>query len=202
MGNTPYVKPEQPGTLNISTATAHHKVVGLWEEHNEKPYIFYETANIENILKSKILKAIDSVYLRSLINKDSNKINATIVDCLKHLFEKFGQIDYTNIETLEKKLRDFSFHINDPPYVFYDIIEDLITVSEDAIIPKVNVQLVSYGLKLICIIGDFENGLLTWYSRPQSDHTWTNVKTHCSQANENLIKVRGDSIHNYNLSPS
>ena len=53
-------------------------------------------------------------------------------------------------------MQDFTWDINDPPGIFYNIIEDLITVSEDTNIPKTNNQLVSYALKLICTTGNFE----------------------------------------------
>ena len=55
-------KPTHPGPLNIPTATAHHEVVCLHKEHNEKLYIFREAINIENILISQILQAIKAIY--------------------------------------------------------------------------------------------------------------------------------------------
>ena len=66
------------------------------------------------------------------------------------------------VDILEKKLQDFTWDINDPPDIFYDMIENLITVAEDANLTKTNNQLVSYSLKIIHSTRDFENGLLTW----------------------------------------
>ena len=61
---------------------------------------------------------------------------------------------------------------------------------------KTDNHLISYRLKIISSIGDFENRLLTWYKKSQSDLTWSNFKTHFSQAHEDLIKVRGNFILN------
>ena len=99
-------------------------------------------------------------------------------------------------DILEKKSQDFTWDISDPPDDFYDIIENLITVAEDASMSKTNNQLVSYGLKIIRSTRDFENGLLTWYNKSNSDQTCSNFKVHFSKAHENLIKIRGISICN------
>ena len=87
-------------------------------------------------------------------------------------------------------------NINDPPDIFYDIIEKLITVTEDANLTKTNNQFVSYGFKIIHSTGDFENGPSILCNKSHIDQTWSNFKLHFSKAHENYIKIRGNSIRN------
>ena len=124
----------------------HHEAAWLLEDHNEKLYIFHEVLKIENILKSQTLHAIEPIYFSPLINKNINKIDKTISERFKH---KFGQIDFTQVELLERR------GISNPPDIFYNIIEELITFAEDVNLTKTNNQLLSHGLKIIRSTGDF-----------------------------------------------
>ena len=82
-----------------------------------------------------------------------------------HLLISQRQIKYTQVELLERKSQDVIWDINDPPDIFYDVIEDLITISKDANSTKTNNELISYRLKIIQTTGDFENRLLIWYKK-------------------------------------
>ena len=81
---------------------------------------------------------MEPIYHWHLINKNTNKINKIISVCFNHLFQQFGQIDYMQVDILEKKLQDCTWDIDDPPDIFYDIIEYLITVAEDENLTKTN----------------------------------------------------------------
>ena len=70
------------------------------QRSQKKLYLFYEVLNIGNILKSEIVQAIEQIYLRPLINKNTNKIDGIICDCFNHLFQKFGQIYYMTVKLL------------------------------------------------------------------------------------------------------
>ena len=57
-----------PGKLTIPENSALHDTICICEEYNEKLKHFHETIAVENVLRSQMNGAIESVYIKELIN--------------------------------------------------------------------------------------------------------------------------------------
>ena len=189
-----YDRPAHPGALAIAAGTALHESVRLREEHIENVRLFRETVDVTNALLKQIVNAVEKDYLKELYNNVTSTITMTIPEVLTFLFTRYGEVDTERVNQEEKKVREYSWNITDPPVVLFNLIEDLETIAEAADIPKTVNQLIAYGLDIIRATGEFETGLTTWYARPAVQHTWANFKTHFTTAHTELIKVRGKSM--------
>ena len=93
-------------------------------------------------------------------------------------------------------MHNFVFNTNDPPIILLNTIEDLSNLSKAANIEKSQQQIINYGLKILRQNGEFETSMTTWFQKASADLTWSNFKTHFTDALTNLIKVRGASMAN------
>ena len=59
-----FVKPVHPGKSTIPDNSALHDAIRLCEEHIQQLNHFHETLAVENVLKSQIIGAIDSVNIK------------------------------------------------------------------------------------------------------------------------------------------
>jgi hypothetical protein len=189
-----YVRPAHPGVLLIAAGTAHHESVRLREEHNENVRLFRETIDVHNALLKQIVRTIDSDYLKELNNEITSTITLTIPEILNFLFVRYGEVNHQQVVNEEEKVKNFSWNLTDPPVVIYNLIENLQTLSEAANQPKTANQLLNYGLQIVRSTGEFEYALLAWFTRPVTEHTWTNFKLHFTTAHTELSKVRGTSM--------
>ena len=81
-----YTKPTHPGEMKINKNTPLHEAIIMQELHNEKLNLFHETAVIECAIKSQIVAAINSIYLKEFKNSTTETIEHTIVT---HLFQQY-----------------------------------------------------------------------------------------------------------------
>ena len=69
-----FIKPVFPEKLQIPNNSAPHDAIRMHEEHNKTIKHFHEIIAVENVLKSQIIGAIDSVYIKERINKSTETI--------------------------------------------------------------------------------------------------------------------------------
>jgi hypothetical protein len=170
--------------------------VRLREEHVEEVRLFREVLGVEQAIKKQLTAALDPEYLAELRHADSNTIMLPIPEILEHLFTHYGQVDSTVLDIAETKVKQYQWNIHDQPVLFYNEIEDLVSLTQAANLPKSELQIVNFGLDIIRKTGDFEKALTEWYGRPPAEHTWINFKQHFTAAYRNLKRVRGPTMRN------
>ena len=69
-----FVRPLHPGKLTLPDSSVLQYTIRLCEEHIQQLHYFHETITVENALKSHIIGAIDSVYIKELINSSTETI--------------------------------------------------------------------------------------------------------------------------------
>ena len=189
-----YVRPAHPGALVIAAGTALHEAVRLREEHSENVRLFRETVDVHNALMKQIVQTVEPDFIKELYNDVTSTITQTIPQVLTFLFTRYGEVDSQRVTQEEDKVKNYAWNIMDPPVVLFNLIEDLEKIAEAANVPKTVGQRINYGLDIIRTTGEFENSLITWYARPNDQHTWANFKTHFTEAHTELSRVRGASM--------
>ena len=189
-----HLAPNHPGALVIPAGTALHEAVRLSEEHAEHISVFRESIDVKTALMKQITSTIDNDYLKELRDEVTNTITISSSDVLAFLSRRYGKVDSNKVSTEETKVIEFSWNIVDPPVCIFNLIEDLRSVPNAAGVPKIEAQLINYGLDIVRSTGEFENGLIAWEALEPADKTWSTFKNHFTDAHTALIKVRSNSM--------
>ncbi len=189
-----YVRPVHPGLINIVHGTALHEVVRLREEHAEAKRLHRETIDLENTLKKQIIQSVEKMYIEELYNDVTGTITITVPEILEFLFTRYGEVDSSKITTEEDKVKNFTWNIIDPPVVIFNMLEDLLSISQAGNVTKTQEQLLQLGIDIIKRTGEFETALTAWFALPGADHNWANFKNHFTDAHIALQRVRGTSM--------
>ena len=150
--------------------------------------------NVEKALQRHIQDAIEDKYLESLIDEDTQLINADIPDILQYLFETYGKVPSEEVKQKEIEIRAMAFHPADPMILLYNPIEKLKTMGEAANIAYTEQQLLDIGLTVIRNTRDFEKALGEWETLTTTVKTWTEFKKHFSAAQKQLKAIRGPTM--------
>ena len=196
VSNTPYDMPNHPGPFSLPRNTDAAEAIRRREAHQERVRKFRESLDIKKALIKQIVAAIDKAYLEELRDETTNTITKTIPEILTYLFTNFADVTSDEVNKEEEKVVNHFWNLSDPPMSFYTLIEDLQLLSTAAKIPRTNEQLVALGVNIIQKTGDLETALMQWFEKDTADQTWSNFKTHFSNAHRSLRKVRGKEIKN------
>ena len=90
LGNTPYIKPTNPGQLVIDGTETQYQITQCRDEHTEALRVFQEYLGVEHALIQQIVAAIKPKYLKALRNSVTNKIIQSIPSIFDYLFETYG----------------------------------------------------------------------------------------------------------------
>ena len=144
-----------------------HDTKHILEEHNKKLKHFHETSTITYVLKSQIIGSIESIYINDLINPSTVIILYNIAKKFTILFDQCRQIKYEYLRQVENKIENFEYSMIDPPIVIFNVIEDLVSLSIAAKLPKSQQQIINIFKQ----IGEFDTSLTTWYNLAPADTT-------------------------------
>ena len=87
-----FAKPIHPGKLTIPDGSALHDAIRLDEEHIQQLNHFHKILTVEYTLKSQIIGALDSTYIKELINSSTETILYRISKIFIFLFDPYGNI--------------------------------------------------------------------------------------------------------------
>ena len=110
-------KIQHPGELKIKENTALHDTIILRELHNEKLQIFREKTAVKAALKSLIIAAINSIYLKELKNITTETITFTIPYIFTYLFQRYNEVSSQHLGEEEQNIREMAYNINNPHIV-------------------------------------------------------------------------------------
>ena len=92
LSNAEYHQPRHPGPLAIPPGTTQHMARTMKEQHTERIRVFKEVTGVENALKQQIVTAVEDQYLAALRDATTGKLNGTIHEVIRHLFEVYGRV--------------------------------------------------------------------------------------------------------------
>ena len=191
---TAFNAPAFPAPLAIPTGTDQVTALNLREVHKDSKRAYYECKNVEKALQRHVQDAIEDKYLESLIDEDTQLINADIPDVLKYLFETYGKVPSEEVKQKEIEIRAMSFHPADPMILLYNAVEKLKTMGEAADIAYTEPQLLDIALTVIRNTRDFEKALGEWEALRATAKTWVKFKKHFTTAQKQLKAIRGPTM--------
>ena len=166
----------------------------LREQHKEATRKYYECKNVEKALQRHIQDAIEDKYLETLVNEDTQLIQADIPTVLAYLFETYGTVPSAEVKEKENEIRSMTFHPADPMILLYNPIKKLAKMAVAAGIQYTQDQVLDMGLTVIKNTRDFERALGDWEAKPAADKNWINFKLHFNEAQKQLKAIRGPTM--------
>ena len=173
------VYPRQHPNVPASTNAANTSTIV--RRHTEDLRQWREFKNVNTVLKSQLLSALDDIYVRTLKDHHVGYMNQSICTILTHLFN-----NYSNITPLELEDNDTKMHAtwdpNSPFNCLIKQIEDGQDYTNDGGQPYTAEQLLCIAYTLVFKTGLYFEDCKVWNARPATARTWDNFKTHFQNA--------------------
>ena len=98
LSNTPFVVPHNPGpTPNIPNDANAQNTNIITRAHREDLRIWREYINVDAALKQQLIKAVNSLYLRTLQHRHTGFTTSTTRNLIEHLLTSYGDITPTDL---------------------------------------------------------------------------------------------------------
>ena len=156
LGNTPYIKPPNPGRLVIEGNESHYQIMQHRDKHQEALRMFQECLGVKRALIQQIVSAVESKYLKALRNPVTNKIVQSILAIFTYLFETYGDVTPQKLRHLTTQVEQMNFPPNEPADTLFTEIDNLAKIAELARAPmtehKRSTWLIFWSSKLKCIL--------------------------------------------------
>ena len=188
-GNTPYVRPANPGRLAIIGTETQYQIAQRREEHDEATRAFRELIGVERALVQQIVNALETKYLRALRNPITGKIIKKIPEIFEYLFETYGDVSPQELRMLTSQVEALTFPPNEPVDTIFAEIDELATIAELAKAPMTEQQKINMGYLLLQKAQIYSNALNKWNQKEQAEQTWENFKTHFRSAQKALRRT-------------
>ena len=83
------------------------------EEHKEQVHIFHDTIEVEKVMIKQIIKAVNEVYLKEVMNPTTNTILNDMPTVLLHLFTNYRMIECEDSAVQVKNVAESGYNIAD-----------------------------------------------------------------------------------------
>ena len=90
--NTPFIKPNHPGSIIIMYGTNFHMKSNMRITHNEEVRLFRKVTGVKQALIQNTLSTVEEDYLENIRNRTMNSINDTMGNLLTHMQENYRQL--------------------------------------------------------------------------------------------------------------
>ena len=188
-GNTPYIRPENPGTLQIQGTETKYQISQRKEEHQEATRLFREVNAVERTLIQQIVAAVEEKYLKALRIPGTNKIGKSIPEIFEYLFDTYGDVSPQELRMLTAQVEALNFPPNEPVDTIFTEIDELGTIAEIPKAPISEQQKINMAYLLLQNTQVYTTALNKWNQRPAAEHSWENFKSHFRDAQKALRKT-------------
>ena len=186
---TPYLRPTNPGRLQIANDLTQYQIAQARDQHNEATRVFREIVSVERALIQQIVLAIEPKFLRALRTSGTNKLNRTIPQVLTHLFETYGDVTPHDLRELTSRVESLTFPNTEPVDTIFGEIDDLAAIADIAGAPisatqKINIAYIHFQKMLL-----YKSTLNRWDEKELAMKTWPQFKIHFRDAHKALRRT-------------
>ena len=189
-GTDAYVRPANPGPLNIATdSLTQYQITEAREEHREDTRLFREVVGVERVLIQQIVAAIEPKYLRALRQPGTHRLQKTIPEILEHLFETYGDVTPQDLRDLTVRVETLSYPPSEPVDTIFAEIDDLASIADIASCPITASQKINMAYLYFQKSQVYKSALTRWDEKPSYDKDWDSFKTHFRTAYKALRRT-------------
>jgi hypothetical protein len=138
----PWVSPANPGPFvppAAGTAAQLDAARTVWSESQQRFEVCQAT---EKALIAQVVDAVDTIYLRALLNRHTGQYSTSIRDIMNHLFTTYGQLTPQQVRATEAEVYNLHFDISQPVDIIFNAIEDLSALATHANSPISDQQMI------------------------------------------------------------
>jgi hypothetical protein len=195
---TPWVTPPNPGpfvppaagtTAQLNTARS------VWTESHQQFDVCQAT---EKALIAQVVEAVDTMYLRALLNRATGQYSTSIRDVMDHLFATYGQLTPQQVRAKEAEVYNLHFDVSQPVDLIFNAIEDLSTLAAHANSPMTEQQMIDMAFVIFARQPILQQDLRAWKRiTVPAARTWTAMIHHFREAQNDLssLPVASDFYH-------
>ena len=195
---TPFIRPENPGVLNIEHNATQYQIAQQKDEHNKALKAFNECNLLERTLIQQIKEAIENDYMEGYVDEDTGLVRGTVPEIMKYLFETYGHISPTTLNEKREEILNMTYDPNKPIDLLFNKISKYATVADVAGSPETPSQLVNIAPIILAKPGIFSHDIRTWHSKNENDKNWPSCKTHFKDA-QKLLRMTGGTVSDLGL---
>ena len=180
----PYIRPENPGRLQVNAGFTQYAIAQARNEHAEATRVFREVIGVERALQQQLVAAIEPKYLRALRTPGTNKLTQTIPQIFDHLFSTYGDVAPQDLRELTTRVESLTFSPQEPVDTIFREMDNLATISEHANAPITASQRINMAylyFQRSCI---YKSALTRWDESDDNGKTWQGFKEHFRSAHK------------------
>lgn len=181
-----FVVPAHPGVYPTTNITKNNKAQRE-AEHKELIKQYEVCAGVEQVLREKILEAVDEAYVLELEDEIMGYMDVSPRTLLDHLRSRGGQVDHNDTVTLINE-RDQPWDVSIVPAVYFLKVEKAMKALDRANITSCRNQRRDFLLEQFAKCDEFKPAVREWKQRPMTAQTWDNLKLFVSEEYAKAMK--------------
>lgn len=185
-GGLQFVVPAHPGVYPTTNITSKNKS-RREAEHKELIKEYEVCAGVEQVLREKILEAVDEAYVLELEDEIMGFMDVSPRKLLDHLRSRGGQVDHNDTVALINE-RDQPWDMSIVPAVYFLKVEKAMKALDRANITSCRTQRRDFLLEQFAKCDDFKPAVREWKQRPATAQTWDNLKLFVSEEYAKAMK--------------
>ena len=186
-GTVPYERPQLP-VLDIQPTDTQYQIAQQRHQYSEDLQQYRDVQAMERTIIQQIVAAIEPKYLRALRDRGTNRINKTIPQILKYLFDTFGDITPKEFKQLRDQVESMIFDPSEPVDTIFAEIEDLENIADMAENPMRERQKIDMAYLVLQNSKKFNSSLTKW-DRREDDKTWDDFMTFFRKEQRNMRRT-------------
>jgi hypothetical protein len=193
----PFANPGNPGPFAPPAAGRGPQIEAAKEVWKELQQTFTLSQATEKALIAQVVKAIDPMYLRALLNRATGQYSSSIRALILHLFTTYGRITPQQVKTKEMELLNMHYDISQPVNNVFTSINDLSDLAESANSPMSPQHMIELAYVIFAKHTILQPNLRLWNRKPAEERTWNNMMEHLRDAQSDLssLPTAGDMYH-------
>jgi hypothetical protein len=201
LANTiPWITLVNPGPFVPPAGATRPQLEAAQEVWRAKKLAFEICQATEKALIAQVVKSIDSIYLRVLLNCPTGQCAANLRNVLSHLFATHGKVTPQRIRTKENAFCNMAFDISQPVDTVFNAIDHLADLANHANSALSQQQMMDLAYVIFAKHPILQQDLQSWNRMTTVQRTWANMITHFHEAQEDLssLPTAGDMFHQAN----
>ena len=183
---TPFVVPDNPGPFAPPAAGTGPQIEAAKDVWRDAKTTFEICQATEKALIAQVVDAVDATYLAALRNADTSRYGDSIRLLVEHLFATYGKITPQQIKIREGQVFNMSFDMNLPVDAVFNAVDNLYKLADHAQMPMTLDQCINLAYMVFARQPVLLHDLRAWNCKPSAEKTWTNLKTHMREAQNDL----------------
>ena len=186
---TAWINPAHPGPFVPPAAGTTAQINAARDVWTASSLEFELCQATEKALIAQVVDAVETVYLRALLNRATGQYSTSIRNLMLHLFTTYGQLTPQQVKAKEIEVTNLHFDISLPVDIIFNAIEDLSALSTHASSPITNQQMIDMAYVIFARQPILQQDVRAWQRTPRVDRTWANMVTHFRDAQNDLSSL-------------